>query len=126
MKKKRLTIGLAMVALGFTLALATAQTLSPSSLLETNTTTPSKTGTAKAFHVTVQSWGIVGRDHPTHEIPLRGFYVAHLLSGHISATTSGQTTEPLPGSYWTVKDGATMLIKVLGEVAVLETIVVAE
>lgn len=62
----------------------------------------------------------------THEIPQRGFYIAHLLSGSISTTIDGETTEQPPGAYWTVKAGATMQVKVLGEFAVLETIVAAK
>ena len=50
--------------------------------------------------------------------------MAHLLSGQILATVYGQTTQHLPGDYWTVKAGAAMRVKVVGEVAVLETIVV--
>jgi len=57
---------------------------------------------------------------------LRGFYTAHLLSGIISTTIDGQTTAHLPGDYWTVKPGAIMQVKVIGEVAVMETIVMAK
>jgi hypothetical protein len=50
---------------------------------------------------------------------LRGFYVAHLISGHISAMIDGQRTEHLLGDHWTVKLRATMRIKAIGEVAVI-------
>jgi membrane-bound inhibitor of C-type lysozyme len=49
--------------------------------------------------------------------------VAHLVSGQILATIDGHTTQHLPGDYWTVKDSASMKVKVIGEVAVLETTV---
>jgi quercetin dioxygenase-like cupin family protein len=88
---------------------------------EGNTTIPAKNGATQAVHVSVQSWGIAG---PEHEIPLPGFYVAHLLSGQILATIDGQTTQHVPGDYWTVKAGAAMRVEVVGEVAALETIVV--
>ena len=52
--------------------------------------------------------------------------VAHLVTGQILTTIDGQTTEHLPGDYWTVKPGATMRVKAVGEVAVLETTVVAK
>ena len=52
--------------------------------------------------------------------------MAHLLSGQILATVDGQTTQHLPGDYWTVKAGATMRVRVVGEVAVLETTVVSK
>ena len=102
---------------------AIAQALSPTPVYEGNTTIPAKNGATQAVHVSIQSWGIAG---PEHEIPLQGFYVAHLLSGQISATIDGQTTQHLPGDYWTVKAGATMQVKVIGEVAVLETTVVSK
>ena len=54
---------------------------------------------------------------------LRG---AHLLSGQLSATIDGQTTEHLPGDYWTVKAAATMQVKVVGEVTALETTIVGK
>jgi hypothetical protein len=38
----------------------------------------------------------------------------------------GQTTNHLPGDYWTVKLGATMTVKALGEYAMFETIVLAK
>jgi hypothetical protein len=102
---------------------AIAQALSPTPVYEGNTTIPAKNGGTEAVHVSVQSWGIVGQEQ---QIPLRGFYVAHLISGQILATIDGQTTPHLPGDYWTVKVGAAMRAKVVGEVAVLETTVVSK
>jgi quercetin dioxygenase-like cupin family protein len=102
---------------------AMAEALSPTPVFEANTTIPAKNGAAEAVHVSVHSWGITGQDQ---EIPLQGFYVAHLLSGQILATIDGQTMQHLPGDYWTVKAGAAMRVKVVGEVAVLETTLVSK
>jgi quercetin dioxygenase-like cupin family protein len=102
---------------------AIAQAPSPTPVYEANATIPAKNGATQAVHVSVQSWGIAGTEH---EIPLQGFYVAHLLSGQISATIDGQTTQHLPGDYWTVNAGAAMRVKAGGEVAVLETTVVSK
>ena len=123
---KRVAAITAWVSIAILVAGAMAQTLSPSPVFEGNTTTPAKNGTPEAVRVSVQSWGLAGKDHATHEIPLRGFYVAHLVSGSISTTIDGETTKQPPGAYWTVKAGATMQVKLLGEVAVLETTVVAK
>jgi quercetin dioxygenase-like cupin family protein len=120
---KRVAAMTALVAIAIPLAGAMAQALAPTSVFEGNATTPAKDGAAQAVHVSVQSWGIAGQEH---EIPLRGFYVAHLLSGQISTTIDGQTTDHLPGDYWTVKSGAAMRVKVVGDVAVLETTTVAK
>jgi hypothetical protein len=119
----RIAVTAALVAIAVPSAGIMALALSPTLVFEGNTTTPAKDGATQAVHVSVQSWAIAGQEQ---EIPLRGFYVAHLLSGAISATIDGQTTEHLPGNYWTVKAGAAMRVKVIGEVAVLETTVVAK
>ena len=95
----------------------------PTPVYEANTTIPAKNGATQAVHVSVQSWAISGQGQ---EIPLQGFYVAHLLSGQILATIDGQTTQHLPGDYWTVNAGAAMRVKTGGEVAVLETTVVSK
>jgi hypothetical protein len=102
---------------------AIPQALSPTPVYEANTTIPAKNGATQAVHVSVQSWAISGQGQ---EIPLQGFYVAHLLSGQILATIDGQTTQHLPGDYWTVNAGAAMRVKTGGEVAVLETTVVSK
>jgi hypothetical protein len=120
---KRIATSAALVAIAVPLAGAMAQALSPTLVFEGNTTMLAKDGATQTVHIVVQSWAIAGQED---EIPLRGFYVAHLLSGQISATIDGQTTEHPPGPYWTVKAGATMRVKVIGAVAVLETIVAAK
>ena len=113
----------ALVAIAVPLAGAMAQALSPTPVFEGTTMVPAKDGAPQAVHISVQSWRIAGQEN---ELPLRGFYLAHLVSGQISTTIEGHTREHLPGDYWTVKAGASMRVKVIGEVAVLETIVVAK
>ena len=100
-----------------------AQVLSSTPVFEGTTTMLGKNGATQAVQIAVQSWAITGQER---EIPLRGFYVAHLITGQISATVDGKTTAHLPGDYWTVKAGATMQVKVVGEVAVLETTVIVK
>lgn len=120
---KCIAVTTAFVAIAGPLPGALAQALMPTPVFEARTTIPAKNGATQAVHVSVQSWGIAGQEQ---EVPLNGFYVAHLLSGQILATIDGQTTQHLPGNYWTVKAGAAMKVKVVGEVAVLETIVVSK
>lgn len=100
-----------------------AQALTPAPVYEGDTTIAAKNGGTEAAHVSIQSWAIPAQEQ---QIPLQGFYVAHLLSGQILATIDGQTTQHLPGDYWTVKVGAAMRVKTVGEVAALETIVVSK
>ena len=118
-----------LVAILVPLAGATGQTLSPTNVFDASTTTPITGGATAGAHLTVQSWGIAGErggKGPDLEIPLKGFYVAHALSCALSATIDGQTTNHLPGDYWTVKLGATMTVKALGEYAMFETIALAK
>ena len=122
----RIAISIALVALAILMADAMAEALMPSPVLESTTTTPAKDGSPQPVLVRVQSWGMAGQGHAAQQIPLRGFYLAYLLSGEISTTIDGQTNERLPGDYWDVKPGAAMQVKVLGEYAVLETTVVAK
>jgi hypothetical protein len=69
------------------------------------------------------AWELTSKRGASQEIPLKGFYLAHLLSGTVSTTIGGQTIVRQAGSFWTVGDGAEMQLKVLGEGAELETIV---
>src|SRR6516162_8018803 len=82
--------GAALVALAAPMALA--QALSPTTLFEGTTTTPAKSGAPQSVHVSVQAWRIAGQEQ---ELPLRGFYLAHLLSGQIATTIDGRTSEHL-------------------------------
>lgn len=121
---RRLALSAAMIA-AVPLAAALAQTaLSPRSIFEG--TAPAATPGGKPVRVTVQTWAIPSRHGQLYELPLRGFYVAHLRAGDIATTVDGQTIEREPGAFWTVKSGATMQVKVLGEFAVLETIIPAK
>ncbi len=119
--RRRLAFSVAMLV-AIPLAAAFAQTtLSPRSVFEG--TAPAATAGGQPVHVTVQSWAIPSRHGELYELPIRGFYVAHLQAGDIATTIDGQTTEREPGSFWTVKSGASMQVKVLGEFAMLETII---
>ena len=120
---KSIVVTIAIVAIAGPPPGAIAQGLSPTPVYEGDTTIQAKNGASEAVHVSVQSWAIAGQEQ---EIPVQRFYVAHLLSGQILATIQGQTTQHLPGDYWTVKAGAAMRVKVVGEIAVLETTIVSK
>lgn len=121
---RHLTLGAAMLAAAPLVAALAQTALSPRSVFEG--TAPAATPGGQSVHVTIQTWAIPSRHGQLYELPLRGFYVAHLRSGDIATTIDGQTIEREPGAFWTVKSGAAMQVKVLGEFAVLETIVPAK
>src|SRR2546426_8136484 len=89
----RVAVITALISIVIPLAAAVAQTLAPSPVFEANTTTPAKNGATQSVHISVQLWELGGPNGATHEISLRGFYVAHLLSGDVSTTIDGRTTE---------------------------------
>jgi quercetin dioxygenase-like cupin family protein len=121
------TAAAALAALSATpFAQGVAQTLEPRPVFEATLAAPVKNGAAQPANISIQSWELPNQEGAAHEIPLRGFYVAHLLSGDVSVTVDGQTAAYVPGDYWAVKPGATMQVKVLSELAVLETIVAAK
>jgi quercetin dioxygenase-like cupin family protein len=116
-----MTAFLACLALLSPVAMA-QEILSPKVLFEGALPTGQQGGGQPAQTTSVKSWELPSKNEAVQDIPLTGFYVAHLLSGRLAATVDGQTSTYEPGSYWTVKTGATMQVKVLGEMAVLETI----
>jgi hypothetical protein len=123
---KPLSVLTALITLAIPANGTMGEVLSPSPVSEASSTIQARNGAPQAVHITVQSWAISGQGHATTEIPLHGFYVAHLISGHILGTIDGKTTEHLPGDYWSVAPGEALQVKVLNEGAVLETIVVAK
>lgn len=123
---KLLSVFTALITLAIPATGAMGQVPTPSPVSEASLTINAKNGTPQAVRVSVQSWQLAGQGHATITIPIQGFYIAHLTSGHILGTIDGKTTEHLPGDYWTVTPGAALQVKVLGEAAVLETTVVAK
>jgi hypothetical protein len=114
------------LALVLSLGATVAQTeLKATTLYEGTITTQTAEGAAKPVHLAVQSWTIAN-DGAAHEIPLAGFYVAQLQSGNIAATVAGETIDYRSSDFWTVKAGATMSVKVLSELAVIETVAPAK
>jgi len=117
-------IAWAVAALALTIAWGpcAAQTkLEATLLFDGSVTGQAANGAAQPVHVVVQNWTIAN-DGAAHEIPLTGFYVAHLQSGNIAATIAGATVDHQPGDFWSVKTGATMSVTVQSELAVVETI----
>jgi quercetin dioxygenase-like cupin family protein len=108
---------------------AAAEDLSSKHIFDGAGTTRTTAGASEDIHLSVQSWGIKGDrrgDGVPQEIPLHGFYLAHLLSGEVTTTIGGETTRRSPGDYWAVKPGATMQVKALGDYAMLETTVISK
>jgi hypothetical protein len=100
---------------GFPLASAVSQALAPSTVFEEKTTTRAENGTAQPVRVSVQSWAFGGRENAAPEIPLRGFYVAHLLSGHVSASIDGQARDHWPGDYWVTANSHKVIRNLIDE-----------
>lgn len=124
MKRKVVVAAFALIALP--LAGALTETLTPSPVFESEIATPDHVGAMQPLRVNVQSWGVAGQEGGMQELPIQGFYIAHLRSGSVSTTIDGHTTKQSPGAYWAIKAGSKMQIKVNGEIAVLETITISK
>lgn len=122
---KRLAIITAAIAFAIARVAAIAQTqLSATPVFEMETITQTNDGKSQRIHIAIQTWDLLSsRAGAEQEIPLSGFYVAHLLSGQISSSVDGKLLQRKPGDYWAVAAGTRMHVKVLREFAVLETIV---
>jgi hypothetical protein len=105
---------------------AAAATISASPAVVSTATIVGTNNTTQPAQVSVQTWRIAHQGDAMQEIPLQEFYVAHLLSGALTATVDGVTTKYLPGEFWAVKAGSNMQVKSLGDLAVLETIVITK
>jgi hypothetical protein len=112
---------------------ASEETMAPGNIVfEATTKNVDRNGAAQDVRIATQVWSFPGRGRgealqELQELPLRGFYIAHLLSGTIAVTTDDQAVEyKKSGAYWSVKPGATMRIRTIGELAVIETIVVGK
>ncbi len=110
-------------------ATTAAQTLAPRQQFQSDITVPATNGTTQTARVIVQSWEISGsrtRQSPSLQIPLMGFYLARLVSGEIQAIIDGRAAKKTTGQYWVVPTGTIMQVQAVGELAVLETTVVAK
>jgi hypothetical protein len=103
--------------------LAAENSLSASSETKAAVTIQSKAGTPEEVSVSVQFWALSNQQRT---VPLRGFYLARVVSGVVSATIDGRTVQHIPGDYWSVNPGATMEVNTLGQGAVLETTVLSK
>lgn len=121
---KCLAVSVTALSVGIGMSGAGAATLQPTTVFEGAVPVVRTTGPAQSGEVSVQTWEIRGAKGLVQEIPLQGFYIAHLLSGAISTTIAGQTINQPPGAYWTVTTGATMQVRLLSESVVIETITV--
>ena len=66
-------------------------------------------GTAISLKVEVKEWTVT-RSAQAFEMPDQGFYIVHLISGHISTEIAGKTTERHSGDFWVVEKGQHMAI----------------
>ena len=120
-----LTIG-ALIGSTLVALTAAAATISASPAVENTVTIVGPHTTTQQARISVQTWRIARQGDAPQEIPLQDFYVAHLLSGALSATVDGVTTKYMPGEYWVVKAAANMQVKPGRDLAVLETIVITK
>ena len=95
-------------------------------LFDSTIATSDNNAASRPVHIRVVAWDLRPNRGEPQEIPLSGFYVAYLRSGTIATTSGGPPIVRRAGSFWAVPAGVGMQIKVLGDAAVLETIVLTK
>lgn len=85
---------------------------------------PTAAGGALPLNVEVRDWTLTGRG--SSALPLQGFYLAHLLAGTVIADVGGTSEPHQSGDFWTVPQGAQMIVHIRppSEVMSLQTIAV--
>ena len=113
------------LSLSATLLLGAAQSIQnplPQILYNGIVTTRTNRGNALPVRLSIQVLRFQSKPAPQNVLP-RGFFVAHLVSGSILTTISGESPRRRAvDSFWTVKSGAQMAVTVSGEVAILQII----
>ena len=104
----------------------TASAQSPTgTLFDGKVSVPIATGKTRHFHVRISRWELDADDGDGRPIPFAAFSVVTLASGRIETTIAGKTEIRKPDEFWTVKAGSIMKVRVLGESAVLQAVVVS-
>ncbi len=91
----------------------------PTTVFDGAANAQSATGATVAVHMRLLRWEF--DSHHLQRLPLRGFYVAHLLNGEVVTTIGGLTKVRRGGDFWSVGNGERMEVAVRSEDAFVET-----
>jgi len=64
-------------------------------------------GAARSLRIEVKDWHLE-RTEQAIRVPITGFYIVQLTSGHIDTELAGTRTSRRPGDIWTVASGQSM------------------
>jgi hypothetical protein len=88
-----------------------------------------KSNATRQVPVALRNWSLhQGQGSPKapskgpQPFPVKGFLMVQLLAGKVRTGINGATQEWKEGDVWTVPANATMMMEVLGETAVLQTL----
>ncbi len=87
-------------------------------------TVPVAKGKTRPFHVRVRRWELDADEGAGRTIPIAAFSVMTLCSGRIETTINGKTAVREPEDFWALKAGSVMKVRVLGESAILQGVIV--
>lgn len=93
-------------------------------VFEGKATVPLAKGKTRNFHVRIRRWELDADDSAGRTIPITAFSVMTLCSGRIETTIDGNTSVREPEDFWAVKAGSIMKVRVLGESAILQGVIV--
>lgn len=79
----------------------------------------------RPLRMTIRSWDLETHKGSPEMLPVSGFVVMNLRSGRLETIINGTTTRRAAEDFWTVSEGSTTQVRVLGQNAILETITVS-
>jgi len=115
------SVGLSAVAVAQKAPVQPPASLHPVTVFEGKANRRSGETTTSCPSFTVQRWKVAERDKE-QRVFLEGSYLAHLRSGRMKTIIDGVSTVREPNDFWLVKRGSSMLIQVLGQTAVFDTL----
>ncbi len=95
-----------------------------STVFEGKATVPLGKGKIRRFQVHIRRWELDGDEGAGRTIPITAFSVMTLCSGRIETTIDGKTAVREPEDFWAVKAGSVVKVRVLGESAILQGVIV--
>ena len=88
-----------------------------------------KSGAARQVQIALRNWSLhegqgpaQGQGKGPQAFPAKGFLMLHLLAGRLRTVINGTSQAWKEGDVWTLPTNATMMVEVLGETAVLQTL----
>jgi hypothetical protein len=94
-------------------------------LFDGTATVHSAKGRGKQLHVSIRRFELDADEDGAQKMSVPNFSVMTLCGGRVATTISGYTTIRETGDFWTVRPGSVIEVRVLGESAILQALIVS-